>query len=392
MTPAARYAAAITILDDILGGAPAEKALLTWSRGARYAGSGDRAAVRDNVFDVLRMRRSMAVRGGGGNGRALILGLVRHRGEDPNALFTGAAYAPAALTDREASVGAEPDSAEALDLPDWILPEFRRSLGDNLSQVAEALRRRAPVWLRVNLLKSGMDEAAASLASEGITTEPGDLSPTALRVTGGARRLRKSRALLQGLVDLQDAASQAVVDALPLSGVTTALDYCAGGGGKALAMAGRAPGLRIKCHDIDPRRMADLLPRAERAGARLETIATDKLLAARPFELVLADVPCSGTGAWARTPDAKWRLGQKRLDELAKLQGDILDEAAALVTANGVLAYATCSLLTAENESQISGFLQRHPEWSVSFQRRFLPTEGGDGFFTAHLTRSCPET
>jgi 16S rRNA (cytosine967-C5)-methyltransferase len=101
LTPGARLQAAIDVLDLWLGGVPVEQALTNWARGARYAGSGDRAVVRDHVYDVLRARVSCAALGGGDGGRSLILGLLRLQGIDPAPLFTGAGHAPAVLTPAE---------------------------------------------------------------------------------------------------------------------------------------------------------------------------------------------------------------------------------------------------------------------------------------------------
>jgi 16S rRNA (cytosine967-C5)-methyltransferase len=160
------------------------------------------------------------------------------------------------------------------------------------------------------------------------------------------------------------------------------LDYCAGGGGKALALAAR--GAAVTAHDADPGRMRDLPARAARAGARVEIEAAP----AGAFDLVLCDAPCSGSGTWRRAPEAKWRLTPERLAALTELQAQILDQAAPLVAPGGALAYATCSLLEAENGAQTADFLARHPGWQLENERRLTPLEGGDGFYLALLRRS----
>ncbi|MCA0940654.1 RsmB/NOP family class I SAM-dependent RNA methyltransferase [Salipiger pacificus] len=382
MTPGARLQAAAEVLDRIAAGTPAEQALLGWSRGARYAGSKDRAAVRDHVFDVLRRWRSTAAQGGGESGRARLIGLLRQQQITPESLFTGDGHAPAALAAEEQAAGHLPEGAEARDLPDWIDALLTESLGAEAAAAAEALRGRAPVFLRVNRLRGDLATAQAALAGEGIETRPHPLATGALEVTEGARRIAQSQAFAEGLVELQDVASQAVVEALPLAPGLRVLDYCAGGGGKALAMAARTGG-EVAAHDADPRRMSDLPARAKRAGARIQAVASPKGV----YDLVLCDVPCSGSGAWRRSPEGKWRLTPERLDELTKVQAGILDIATHLVTPGGVLAYATCSMLAAENAAQIEAFLARHPGWSLEQQRQFLPGDGGDGFFSAQLRR-----
>ena len=381
MTPAARLSAAIEILDRVLAGAPAEQVLTNWARASRFAGSGDRHAVRDLVYDALRCRRSFAALGGAETGRGLILGGLRSAGVDPETLFTGEGHAPAPLS--SADIGQAPTGFAALDIPDWLASQMRQDLGDAFEAVAEALRHRAPVILRANLARGSRASARAALAEAGIEAEPHPLSPTALLVTAGARRVSASEPYTGGLVELQDAASQAVVDALPLADGMRVLDYCAGGGGKSLAMAARAR-VKLLAHDSDPRRMRDLPARAKRAGIKVEVLpgAPSGL-----FDLVLADAPCSGSGSWRRAPEGKWALTPQRLQDLRNIQSEILDKASALVQPRGWFAYATCSLLNAENRDQIDAFLARTGKWSLQRELRLTPIDGADGFYLALLQR-----
>ena len=382
MTPAARWAAAASVLDQITAGEPAEKALTTWARKSRFAGSKDRAAIRDHVYDILRCWRSTAALGGGETGRARVLGRLRQIGKDPETVFVGEGYALPPLSEDERNAGYPSNGAEAIDLPDWIYDRLVRDMPDKAHAVAEALRHRASVFLRVNTLKTDLPRAQAALHEDGIVTAPHALSDTALEVLEGARRVAQTEAFRTGLVELQDVASQAVVDALSVAEGMRCLDYCAGGGGKTLALAARLRG-PVDAHDADPRRMADLPNRAERAGASVQRVD-------RPtgtYDLVLCDVPCSGSGSWRRAPEGKWRLTPERLDELTRIQANILDRVAALVRPAGTLAYATCSVLTCENEAQIDGFLTRHTGWSLTKRQRFDLEQGGDGFFVATLTK-----
>lgn len=381
MTPAARAAAAITVLDRILAGTNAEQALTNWARASRFAGSGDRAALRDLVFQALRCRRSFAALGGAQDGAGLIRGLLRAEGTDPATIFTGEGHAPPA----DLRLGRPPTEAEALDLPDWLIPRLRDSLGDDLAPVAQALQARAPVFLRVNLARLTRDEAAQALAGEGIATIFMPLANSALQVTEGARKIQNSRAYAEGLVELQDAASQAVVQALPLADGMRVLDHCAGGGGKTLAMAARAR-LRLFAHDISAQRMRDLPARAARAGVKV--VLTENPEKTAPYDLILADAPCSGSGSWRRDPQGKWALTAERLDQIKALQSGILDRIAPMVAPQGVLAYATCSLLAEENGGQIAAFLSRHPGWTLQRELRLTPLDGGDGFYLALLTRA----
>ncbi|MDN5789211.1 RsmB/NOP family class I SAM-dependent RNA methyltransferase, partial [Pseudorhodobacter sp.] len=356
MTPAARHAAAIDVLDVILAGTAAEKALTNWARGNRYAGSGDRNAVRDIVFDVMRCKRSFACLGGAETGRGLVLGALRAAGISPENLFTGEGYAPSKLTVDELTGGRHPSGNAALDCPEWLAPEMRQSLGQDFEAVMLLLQRRAPVFVRVNRRKATPAEVIAALGAEGIAAQPAALSETALEVTRNPRKIQVSKPFQSGMIELQDAASQAVINRLPLCDGQRVLDYCAGGGGKTLAMAGRVQA-QFFAHDIAPERMNDLSKRALRAGVQVETLTTAALAQTAPFDLVLADAPCSGSGSWRRAPEAKWALTEDRLTDLRRIQAEILDRASNVVAKTGSFAYATCSLLRAENEDLVKGFL-----------------------------------
>ena len=388
MTPEARVAAAIEIIDAALDGASAEQTLTTWGRKHRFAGSGDRAAIRDHVFDALRRLRSSEWSGGGAGGRRVLIGLLRNRGQNLERVFTGIGHAPASLSEEERETPPPLEDAPAavrLDVQDWLLPRLEASLGSDTPAVLTSLRDRAPVFLRINAARTDRDGAAAMLAAEGIDARPHPLSGTALEVTGNARRVQASAPYRDGLVELQDAASQAVVDLLmPHVRGASILDYCAGGGGKALALAAGGAA-RVLAHDVNPGRMSDLPARAARAGCHIEVV-TDP---APGLDAVLCDAPCSGSGAWRRQPEAKWRLSPDDLARLTRVQDDILDRATALVRPGGHLAYATCSLLDEENGARIDAFLSRKPRWSEVERRRWTPLDGGDGFFAAVLRHAA---
>nr|WP_210730684.1 RsmB/NOP family class I SAM-dependent RNA methyltransferase [Roseibacterium persicicum] len=365
-----------------MSGVPAEQALTNWGRGARYAGSKDRAAVRDHVYDVLRAKGSCAVLGGGGTGRALMLGLVRLQGADPAAVFTGEGHAPAPLTAGEAQAeGPAPDPR--LDVPGWTLPMLEARVGDGLPALLEGFRHRAPLFLRVNRRRATVAQAAARLAEDGVEAVPDPRAATALEVTSGARRVKAAAAFADGWVEPQDLSVQRAVAAVdwPAGRI---LDYCAGGGGKALALADLTEA-RVFAHDAEPRRMADLAPRAARAGVTVTDLPGAGLAGAAPFDAVLCDVPCSGSGTWRRDPEAKWRLMPERLSALQETQAAILRKAARLVAPGGRLVYMTCSLFRPENEDQVARFLAAHPGWTPEGQGAETPLTASDGFFHAVL-------
>ena len=398
MTPGARVQAAIDILGPVLRGAPAEREATRWARGARYAGSGDRAAVRDLVFDALRRLRSSAWLGGQGEvaveameARRVVAGLLRGQGRDPADLFTGAGHAPAPLGAAEAAgppLDAAPDGVR-LDLPDWVLARLRAAEGDVAEGIAAALRARAPVHLRANLARGTRADLIERLADHGIAAAAHPAAPGAVALEGAPRGLDRLPEFAAGLFELQDAGSQTLVEGA-LEGIAPGrvLDLCAGGGGKALAVAARWPEAEIVAHDADPARLAALPPRAARAGARIALSGDPE----GPFDLVIADVPCSGSGAWRRAPEAKWRLTPERLADLCATQAALLDRARHLVRPGGRVAYMTCSVLSEENGGAVEAALARHGDLAEARRIALRPGESRpegntDGFFLSVLHR-----
>lgn len=389
MTPGARLSAAIELLDAILAGEPAERELTRWARASRFAGSKDRAAVRDLVYDGIRRRRSLSWLGGGETGRAIVLAHQATERADLAGLFTGEGFDPAPVTPVERAALAR-DLASALrgvrlDFPDFLEANLVASLGDSFEPVLAAMQSRAPVDLRVNRLKTNPDAATVVLARDGVQVAPHPLAPDALRVLDNPRLVAASRAYTSGMVELQDASSQVVAGFADAAPGMTVLDYCAGGGGKTLALAAAMQGRgRLLAWDANARRMADLPDRARRAGATVRILTDAECAALKPVaDLVLVDAPCSGTGAWRRKPEGKWRVTPEEIAGFPPLQDAILDAAAARVKPGGRLVYATCSLLACENEDRAAAFIDRHPAWRPDGQRRLSPLDGGDGFFIA---------
>ena len=379
MRPAARLAAAIEALTEIeRTAAPPDRVLAAWGRANRYAGAKDRAAIGDIVHDCLRRRRSLCWPLRDDGPRAAVMGWALAQGGDVAALFDGARHAPAPLTAEERAALADPPPPPPdpvrLDYPDWLDGPLREGLGDAFEASMTALQSRAPVDLRVNLLKADRAAAQAALAAEGIETVPGPHADTCLRAAPGAR-VAATAAYRDGLVELQDAASQAVADFTGARPGETVLDFCAGGGGKTLALAARMNGAgALHAHDADPGRMRDLPARLRRAGARAAPVAPSELPAlAGRCDRVLVDAPCSGSGSWRRDPAGKWRLTPERLAALTRTQAAILAEAARCLRPGGALVYATCSVLTAENAAPAAETL------------RLTPADGADGFHAARV-------
>ncbi len=440
MTPGARVDATIELLDEIVSRSdrPADLVANAFFRARRFIGSGDRRAVSERVWGILRRhgqllwwleRAGIPV-----SARAIVIAdlmLVEGlRLEEVDRLFDGGRYRPAPLTDDEAGALRRldghtlphPDQPDwvRLNVQEWVAPHFREAYGEAWGREIAALETPPPVDLRVNRLKATVAEARAELAREGIETEPMRFAPDGLRLK---RRLSvvAGDAFQNGLVEVQDEGSQlvaALVDARPGYQV---LDYCAGAGGKTLAIAaGMNNKGRVVAMDVLESRLDRSAQRLRRAGAHnveRRTIGPEsrKWLKrqAGTFDRVLVDAPCTGTGTWRRNPDGRWTLAPRDLEELVPKQAEILDAAARLVAPGGGLVYATCSVLPAENERQIEGFLARHPEfeavpvtqvWEQAMGREAPPEigpgpwlrlsplrHGTDGFFAACLRRKTAE-
>ncbi|MEM7687107.1 MAG: RsmB/NOP family class I SAM-dependent RNA methyltransferase [Pseudomonadota bacterium] len=394
MRPDARAQSAIEILDIWLSSEQDLDRILTdWGRRSRYAGSGDRRAIADLVYNATRRMRSSAWIAGSDDvtvsGRALIHGNLIQAGLETSGVFTGERHAPAPLSETEIAAQRSLESAPRLvrtDMPEWLAPWVATLSDADLL----ALRDRASVDLRVNSLKTDLAAARQSLATDGIITEPLPGIVNALRVRDGAHRVHLSAAYLGGLVEIQDAGSQQLALLAKARPGERILDLCAGGGGKALAMAAAAAGGRaiIHAYDVSSARLEALPARAKRAGASIEIIDRKTLEKSYgTYDVVFVDAPCSGSGAWRRNPDAKWRLTEARLQSLIAVQSELLEQARELLQPEGRIIYGTCSILDGENASQIDQFLKRHPTWSLVDQLHLLPSSGTDGFFGALLSQ-----
>ncbi|HET6972166.1 MAG TPA: RsmB/NOP family class I SAM-dependent RNA methyltransferase [Phenylobacterium sp.] len=437
MTPGARVAATIELLDEIVSRPerPADLLANAYFRSRRFIGSGDRRAVSERVWAILRRWGQLfwwleRTRHPHRSARAIVAAeLLLVDGlalADVAAMFDGGRYRPAPLDEPEIRAlrqmeghslphPEQPDWVR-LNVQEWLAPHLKEAYGEAWGREIAALATPPPVDLRVNRLKATVDEARAALQREGIDTEPMRYAANGLRLK---RRLSvvTGEAFQNGLVEIQDEGSQlvaALVDAQP--GMQVA-DYCAGAGGKTLAIAaGMNNKGRVVALDVYESRLDRSAQRLRRAGAHnVERRAIDadnrKWLKrqAGAFDRVLVDVPCTGSGTWRRNPDGRWTLRPEDLAELVPKQAAILDAAQRLVKPGGGLIYATCSVLPAENERQVEAFLERHPGFAVvpvadvwrdalggeapgeiaagPYLRLSPLRHGTDGFFAATLVR-----
>jgi 16S rRNA (cytosine967-C5)-methyltransferase len=391
MTPAARVQTAIVLLDRIIAaalakGPPADRILADWFRASRFAGSKDRRAIRDLVYQAIRQCGPIPQ-----SGRAAMLAVAEN---DPALLiqFDGSTYGPAPI--EEGELVAEPGIA-----PAWLAERLAASGIDGAE--AAALLERAPLDIRVNALKTDRDRLELPLAGELLPAAQG------LRFPHGTP-VESWDAYRDGMIEIQDGGSQLACEAIAAAPGETVIDLCAGAGGKTLALAAAMRGQgTLVAADTDRPRLSRLAPRAERAGALIaETVLLDP---GHEFEqlarwqgradAVLVDAPCSGTGTWRRNPEARWRLDAAALERLVALQHHVLGIGAGCVRPGGRLVYVTCSLLDEEGQDQVDAFLSAHPGWKSERPvspagrargpgLRLTPAhDGTDGFFVACLRK-----
>lgn len=378
MTPGARISAMIEILETVLAGVPTEKALTNWARARRFAGSKDRAAIRDYVYQAVRCRRSSGAWPSPGSARAWALGSLRQQGADIGALFNGLGHAPAILDLAESDISS-PTPPDLYDVPDWVLERMIEDHGmDKAHEIARTLRDRAPVCLRVNLRKATIQQVQEALEADGILTELNPICDTALNVLSNHRKVAMHACFKNGLIEKQDAGSQAVAARIPVHG--RILDYCAGGGGKSLAIAART-GATLFAHDINHGRMSEIEPRANRGGHDISVIAPDDINTAGVFDTLICDIPCSGSGAWRRSPDGKWRLTSDELLVFVKLQRKILEKAIEHLAPGGTLAMVTCSIFASENQEQKEWLLSTFKDLTYFDEMLLTPADTHDGLY-----------
>jgi 16S rRNA (cytosine967-C5)-methyltransferase len=434
MTPAARLAAAIDLLAAVEASArrPADSIANDFFRARRYIGAADRRNVSDRAWGAIRQRLRLgwhfAELGEPKPTARLLMAahLLLAEGwvlEGIAQNFSGERFAPVPLWPSEAGLLARlagrpllhPDMPEGvrLNLPEWALPGLRARFGDALPTEAAAFEEAAPLDLRANLLAGTRDIAQAALAGEGLLTAPMPYSPWGLRIAD-RRPVSATRAFETGLVEVQDEGSQLIALLTEARPGMRVADYCAGAGGKTLAIAAMMEnkGHIVACDVLAPR-LEGAVRRLRRAGVhnaeRHLLVAGDKWRKrnASKFDRVLVDAPCTGSGTWRRNPDARIRTNANDVAELTRKQAMILEDASELVRPGGRLVYATCSLLPEEDELQVEAFCARHPEFTIlpvgdlwaalvpgvsppgegPFMALSPARHGTDGFFAAVLQR-----
>jgi 16S rRNA (cytosine967-C5)-methyltransferase len=374
---------AIEVLSDIEARKrPVADALKDWGLAHRFAGSGDRAAIGNIVYDALRMRLSHAWLMDDETPTALAYAvLLRQWSFSQDALvaeFAEDRFAPPPLTEAQITAFSSRSLDDAPlhvqgDIPDWVQPSFEACFGDGWLNEAQALAGRPTLDLRANTLKANRDKVVKALERSG--AKPSDVARNGIRIPAGeaASRLPNVTAELsfqKGWFEVQDEGSQIVSELVRPGEHDQVLDYCAGGGGKTLAMSAAMHNKgQIHAYDADRKRLAPIIERLRRAGTRNVQVHDDPRQLASlegKVDTVLVDAPCTGTGTWRRRPDTKWRLTQKNLEERVGQQKDALSEAARFVKPGGALVYVTCSVLPEENDRQAERFCAENPHFTMA--------------------------
>lgn len=423
MTPAARIQATIQCLQLIATSpVPMDTTLGDYFRTRKFIGSKDRADVAARVYDIVRHTARLgwwlAQIGMEDTPRARVMvWLVQTDPRKLSDLFDGSKYGPEKISADEQAALDRLSKVDAAAMPQNVRAECPPEHEQRLQAVFKAdfetemaaMLQVAPLDLRVNVGKITRENAAGSLAKDGVETDPAPYSPWGLRCRTKAH-LSKTKALTKGWVDIQDEGSQLIAAACAAQPGMQVLDFCAGAGGKTLALAAAMQNKgRIVAMDTEVRRLEKARPRFKRAGVTdiievrpLSDEKNKKWLRRQKgtFDLVLTDVPCSGSGTWRRNPDTRWRHYGPSLEDLLVTQAEILDRVAAAVKPGGRLVYATCSLFEEENEAQIESFLKRHTDFDVEnagavlgmpfngeFMRLSPQKHNTDGFFAAILKK-----
>ncbi len=420
MTPAARIEAVIELLAEVMETPrPADALTSAYFRSRRFIGSKDRQAIITRLYRLMRAyyRLSWWVRKANVDISARTLTIAalvldkEHTAKSIDMVFSGERYAPEPLRRGEAMMveALEGKSLISPDMPDtvkcecppWAEASMRKALGARFESELSAMLDAAPMDVRVNTIKGKRDAVLKELKKEGFEAEAGQHAPNAIRMYGRPHIVQHPL-FLNGVIEIQDEGSQmvaVVADAKPGEQV---VDFCAGAGGKTLALAANMANKgRVIAMDVLAGRLERAKERFRRAG--LHNIETRALTSERDkyvkrhqdhFDLVLVDAPCSGTGTWRRDPDKRWRQLGPGLETLMPLQKSILESACRMVKPGGRLVYATCSLLPDENEDQVDAFLAAHPQ----FKRRgddmkMTPAQHNtDGFYAAVLWRDTKES
>lgn len=377
-----RLQAAIEVLDDIdARKRPAGDALRDWGLGHRFAGSGDRAAIGNLVYDCLRQKTSLKYLAGSEENRALVFSLLVNSWNMTEAelreTLDGDKFAPELPSAEDFSAMASRDLSDAkphiqADIPEWCIPSFEANFDDEWIEEAKAFGKRPPLDIRVNTLKSTREKVLKQLGRQ--DAKPTLIARNGIRIQSDkpfARQpnIQAEESFQKGRFEIQDEGSQIVGDLIFARSGESILDYCAGGGGKTLSLSASMENKgQIHAYDSDKSRLAPIHDRLKRAGTRnvqVHAPKSDMSELVSKMDKVVIDAPCTGSGTWRRRPDAKWRFDEKNMETRVEQQEEVLSEAAPFVKLGGHLIYITCSIFPEENENQVYSFTENNPEFEI---------------------------
>ena len=276
---------------------------------------------------------------------------------------------------------------------DWFYEYGTKKFGTDWSLVSKQLNIPAEVFIRVNSCKTDKTKLQKKLTASGVQTELVPEVANALKIIG-KHKLTALESFSNGEFEFQDISSQMVVEFCGAENAESIADICAGAGGKSLYLSETLNHKgSIFSFDIYENKLKTLTERAKKAGAKnIKTFLSDNPIKndlKGRLDLVLIDSPCSGSGVIRRNPENKWNLTEDAIKTLTILQENILNANAGLVKRNGVLVYATCSIIAEENEKIIQEFLKGNQEFELIAEKKLVPglSTNYDGFYMAKMVR-----
>lgn len=399
MQLSARYQAVLELISSIFKDEkPADGIIDEYLKKRKYIGSKDRRFIADTVWHIIRNRMKLEFDAQSKEYRKILLTYLKNKGENPEEIFDGGQYSSAKLTEDE-RLWLQVDNEEVYppyveaETPEWLYKKIQDV------RLLKSLNVPAGADFRINV--KNRENVIDKMKAEGFSVYPTPYSPLGIR---SDERISLGNCIVykEGEIEVQDEASQIAAILCDVKPEHKIIDYCCGAGGKSLAMAYLLGGKgNIFAHDIEKKRLMAIKPRMERLGIKnielLDFVATSD----KNFDRFVVDAPCSGTGTWRRSPDAKFRLNQSLVDKLNVIQLDLLRKAYEKTSVGGRIIYITCSILNEENEEIIAAFTQENPNvrfvnikelWerkieapypyhSEKYLRMSPLTTGTDGFF-----------
>ena len=406
MTSSAILKAAQDILNLLTLNEMSARVIISWERRNRFAGSKDRRKIRDIVYSCLRNKSYLLhcwpAETKLSLGRKLVLSFIYDLNNSKSLEFEflkdfygnkDHEFSNPSVREKDilqkAFVQKNKIEIESIrySYPEFLHKELKESLGLDFPEVMATFAKRGDVFIRANKVKIQGKELEEALAKEGFVVEGFPALESAYKIVNPSNQIKLSALFSNGFFEFQDFASQKIIKKIPIQEGMAVLDFCAGGGGKSLALASEYLNMiDLYAYDIKPNRLKSLKFRADRALAKVNFLNHASVYK-NFYDVIIVDAPCSGSGTWRRDPMSKWRLSFKALKEISDKQLNILQSISGRVSNSGIIAYITCSILKRENEHVVTKFLNKNRHFSLEYTSTVSPLEGGDGFFLAILKK-----